>query len=80
MKMRNKLYCHHKSKLSLVARNLAFTSLGIFIFALAVSIPTYISINKGERVPTLASEEAVAEKTEVKSSDAAENNQLRSFE
>ena len=80
MKMRNKLYRHHKSKLFLVARNLAFTSLGIFIFTLAVSIPTYISINKGERVPTLASEEAVAEKTQVKSSDTTENNQLRSFE
>ena len=56
MNMKNKLYCHHKSKLALRMRNIGVASLAIFLFASAITIPTYLSISKSGNVPTLASE------------------------
>ena len=65
MKMKNKLYCHHKHKVSLVMRNFFFATLGIFVISLAVTIPTYLSIQKESGVPTLASENTPEEEEPV---------------
>lgn len=56
MEMKNKLYRHHKSKVALIMRNFSISFLGLFIFGLAVTIPTYISIISDGGIPTLASE------------------------
>ena len=74
MKMKNKLYCHHKSKLALRLRNFAFVSLGIFVVSLAVVIPTYLSVASDKGVPTLASEnEEVENVPEVVEEDTLEH-------
>ena len=57
MKMKNKLYCHHKSKFSLVMRNFSIFFASFSFVAAAVAIPTYISIHVGEKVATEAANE-----------------------
>ena len=77
MEMKNKLYCHHKSKFALKMRNFAFVSLAIFLFASAITIPTYLSISQNGNVPTLASEKEDHE--EPKEIEEVEEEKLQSI-
>lgn len=56
MEMKNKLFCHHKSKFSLVMKRFSLACLGAATVLTAVIVPTYLSILGNEKVITEASE------------------------
>lgn len=57
MEMKNKLFRHHKSKLSLFARNFSLACVGVFMVLGGIAIPTYFSISSNLNIVTQASEE-----------------------
>ena len=57
MEMKNKLFRHHKSKFSLVVRNLSFAFIGIFTVLGGIAIPTYISISNHLNIAAQAVED-----------------------
>lgn len=56
MEMKDKLYCHHKSKISLVMKRFSLTCLGLISVISAIIIPTYISTTGNSKVVTEAQE------------------------
>ena len=44
MEMKNKLFCHHKSKFSLLLKRFSLTCIGVVSVIAAVTVPTYISM------------------------------------
>lgn len=75
MEIKNKLYCHHKSKISFIFRNFSLAFVGIFVLFSAVTIPTYFSIRGEEKVPTQASEEISDNKVDEKLDNSNENSE-----
>ena len=73
MEFKNKLYRHHKSKLSLVVRNFSFAFIGFFTVACSIVIPTYISISSSLEIQTQAAEEKVNDNNEQNDADPNEN-------
>ena len=57
MEMKNKLFRHHKSKMSLVVRNFSLAFVGVFTILGGITIPTYFSISRSLNVVTQAAEE-----------------------
>ena len=62
MVMKNKLQKHHKSKFVLLLREFSVLVGSVTLFCSAIAIPTYISVNSGEKVATEASTQKEEEK------------------
>lgn len=61
VEFKNKLFRHHKSKVTLIFRNFSLTCMGVLIVLGGIAIPTYISISSHLNVATEASEEPTEE-------------------
>lgn len=64
MKMNNKLFCHHKSKSSILMKEFSLTFLGVFTLMSTIAVPTYISTLSTQKIVTQASEEKENESNE----------------
>ena len=80
MEMKDKLYCHHKSKFSLVMKRFSLTCLGVISVLSAIAVPTYISTLKNDKVVTEASELESNKKSESKNPDNEKEDSLDSEE
>ena len=76
MEMKNKLYCHHKSKISLVMKRFSLTCLGVITVVLTITIPTYISTSENQKVVTEARESDEQKEVEEVNDNEEENNNL----
>ena len=70
MEMKNKLYKHHKRKVTFFLRNFSFAFFGLIAVIGSIAIPTYINVKTNENM--MAS--AASEKSE-KQSENEEVNQ-----
>ena len=68
MEMKNKLYCHHKSKAGMLTKQFSVALFGLSVAFGVVAVPTYISSLENNKVATLASEGE-------KENDANENDE-----
>ena len=67
MKMKNKLYKHHKSKARLFIRSASIFALGLSAVVLAIAIPTYVSVKNSQNITVKAESENADSSSEVAS-------------
>ena len=67
MKMKNKLYKHHKSKAGLFIRSVSILALGVSAVVLAIAIPTYMSVKNQQNITVKAESENADSSSEVAS-------------
>ena len=74
MEMKNKLFCHHKSKISLVMKRFSLTCLGALTVICSITIPTYISTLNNDKIVTEARETDDNKEANDSPSDVEEEN------
>ena len=69
MKMKNKLYKHHRSKASYLFKTASIFVLGLSAVVLAIAIPTYVSVRNSQNITVKAESETVDSSNEVASNN-----------